>query len=63
MSKENRVDVNLSNQHIAQHIVELLDDIRFGSLEILVHDGQVVQIDKHEKYRVKNNDKSNCSKK
>lgn len=38
---------------IAEHIVSLLRSIRFGSLEIVVHDGRVVQIDKHEKFRMK----------
>lgn len=57
MSIENGIDVNLSKQHIAQHIISILDDIRFGSLEIVVHDGHVVQIDKHEKFRVKKSDK------
>lgn len=41
-------------QDIAQHIVSILQDIRFGSVEIVVHDGRIVQIDKHEKFRIKN---------
>lgn len=53
MSKENRIDINLSKQDIARHIISILDNIRFGSLEIVVHDGRVVQIDKHEKFRIK----------
>lgn len=39
---------------LAQQILAILQDIRFGSLEIVVHDGRVVQIDKHEKFRIKN---------
>lgn len=53
----NPFDVDLSksdqSQAIAQHIVSILQGIRFGSIEIVVHEGQIVQIDKHEKFRVK----------
>lgn len=52
-----RMDINLKKssqtQDIAQQIVGLLQGIRFGSIEIVVHDGRVVQIDKHEKFRLK----------
>ena len=41
------------NQDIAQHISSILQGLRFGSIEIVVHDGRIVQIDKHEKFRVK----------
>lgn len=41
------------NKEIAQHIVSILSGIRFGSIEIVVHEGRVVQIDKHEKFRLK----------
>jgi hypothetical protein len=57
MSIVNGIDVNLSKQDIAEHIISILDGIRFGSLEIVVHDGRVVQIDKLEKFRIKNPDK------
>jgi hypothetical protein len=40
-------------QDVAQQIMSILQGIRFGSLEIVVHDGRIVQIDKHEKFRVK----------
>jgi len=42
-----------NNQALAQQIISIIQAIRFGSIEIVVHDGQVVQIDKHEKFRVK----------
>ncbi|QPK63504.1 YezD family protein [Methylomonas sp. LL1] len=42
------------SQEIAQRISTILQGIRFGSIEIVVHDGRIVQIDKHEKFRVKN---------
>lgn len=41
------------NKDIADHIVKILQGIRFGSIEIVVHDGCIVQIDKHEKFRIK----------
>ena len=52
----NQFDFDLSkpgqNKELAQHILSILQDIRFGSIEIIVHDGRIVQIDKHEKFRV-----------
>jgi len=42
------------SQDITQHIASILQGIRFGSIEIVVHDGRIVQIDKHEKFRLKN---------
>lgn len=53
----NPIDVEYFNasqsKEIAQHIVSILKGIRFGSIEIVVHEGRVVQIDKHEKFRLK----------
>ncbi|MCQ8179935.1 YezD family protein [Methylomonas sp. SURF-1] len=40
-------------QELVQQIVSILQGLRFGSVEIVVHDGRVVQIEKHEKFRVK----------
>lgn len=42
-----------SREAIARQIVSILHGIRFGSIEIVIHDGRVVQIDKHEKFRLK----------
>lgn len=55
MSQKSSVDFSrLENSHeIAVHIAILLQGIRFGSIEIVVHDGRIVQIDKHEKFRIK----------
>ncbi len=41
-------------REIVQHLASILKSIRFGSIEIVVHDGRIVQIDKHEKFRVNN---------
>ena len=40
------------SQNIAQLIESLIQDIRFGSIELVVHAGRIVQIDKHEKIRL-----------
>jgi hypothetical protein len=40
------------NQEIALHIASILQGIRFGSVEVVIHDGRVVHIDKRERYRV-----------
>ncbi len=36
---------------IANQIVSVLQGIRFGSVEIVIHDGKVVQIERKEKIR------------
>jgi hypothetical protein len=44
-----------ANSHeIAAHIASIVQGIRFGSVEIVVHDGRIVQIDKRERFRVNN---------
>jgi hypothetical protein len=37
---------------IEQAVLQALKDLRFGSVEILVHDSRVVQIERREKLRV-----------
>jgi hypothetical protein len=34
-----------------QLIAELLKDLQYGSLEIVVHDGRIIQIERREKLR------------
>ncbi len=36
---------------VALEILGALQDIRFGSLEVVVHNGRVVQIERKEKFR------------
>ncbi|HEX6950684.1 MAG TPA: YezD family protein [Nitrospira sp.] len=38
--------------NIEQTILQALKDLRFGSVEIIVHDSKVVQIERREKVRV-----------
>ncbi|WFP51101.1 DUF2292 domain-containing protein [Methylomonas sp. EFPC3] len=40
-------------QELVRQVIAILRGLRFGSVEIVVHDGRVVQIEKHEKFRVK----------
>lgn len=49
----NDLPVTGSHREVVTHLLAILQTIRFGSIEIVVHDGRVVQIDKHEKFRVK----------
>ena len=39
---------------VALEILGVLQDIRFGSLEVVVHNGKVVQIERKEKFRFAN---------
>jgi hypothetical protein len=41
-----------ANKDIALQIASILQDIRFGSVEVVIHDGRVVQIDKRERFRI-----------
>ena len=40
------------HKEIALQIATILQEIRFGSIEIVIHEGRVVQIDKRERFRV-----------
>ncbi|MDO9270420.1 MAG: YezD family protein [Methylobacter sp.] len=39
---------------IANQIAAILQEIRFGSIEIIIHEGKVVQIERKEKLRFDN---------
>lgn len=39
---------------IATQISDILQEIRFGSIEIIIHEGKVVQIERKEKLRFDN---------
>lgn len=41
------------NAHL-ETIADMIKDIKYGSVTIIVQDGKVIQIDKTEKYRTKN---------
>ena len=43
---------NEADKEFALQIISLIKDIRFGSVEVIIHDGRIVQIDKRERFRV-----------
>jgi hypothetical protein len=40
-----------------QKIKEFIESIRFGSVSVIVQDGKIIQIEKHEKLRLNNSTK------
>ena len=42
---------NTSNNSLIQELVSAINSLRFGSIEITVHEGRVTQIEKREKVR------------
>jgi hypothetical protein len=40
------------NEDIAHRILLAIKDLRFGSVEIVIHDSKVVQIERKEKIRI-----------
>jgi hypothetical protein len=46
LSSKNKID-----QEVIDKIISLLESIEFGTVQITVHDSQVTQIEKGEKYR------------
>ncbi|BFU96467.1 MAG: protein of unknown function [Nitrospira sp.] len=49
-NNQNLSDYNV-HPHVEQAIMHALKGIRFGSVEIIVHDSKVVQIERKEKTR------------
>lgn len=44
-----------ANQDIAHRILLAIKDLRFGSVEVVIHDSKVVQIERKEKIRIDTN--------
>jgi hypothetical protein len=42
----------LSDEVLIQELIKAIQSIRFGSVEVTVHDGRVTQIEKREKVRL-----------
>lgn len=40
-----------SEERTLQRVLEAIKDLRYGSLEVVIHDGKVVQIERREKVR------------
>lgn len=47
-------DNNTSLEEHLKIIAEMIEQLEYGSLKIIVQDGKIVQIDKTEKRRMKN---------
>jgi len=41
-----------AHRHLIKKILRALQEIRFGSVEIVIHDSKVVQIERKEKIRI-----------
>lgn len=57
LSQKVRCEAEKMNDDFEKHLEELqkmLKDVKYGSIVITVQDGEIVQIDKTEKYRVRN---------
>ena len=53
MSTQQRVILSQEhNQDIAHRILLAMKDLRFGSVEVVIHDSKVVQIERKEKIRI-----------
>lgn len=42
------------DNRILETIANMIKDMKYGSVNIIVQDGRIIQIDKTEKYRIKN---------
>ena len=51
--KETESKQVLDSSHLGT-LEELLIDMKYGSITLVIQDGKIVQIDKTEKYRIKN---------
>ncbi len=43
--------INTTSSDVSREILRAIESLRYGSLEIIVHDGRVTQIEKREKVR------------
>ncbi|MFP7209298.1 YezD family protein [Bacillus safensis] len=41
------------DEDLVKHMQELIGDMKFGSIMLIVQDGQVIQVEKKEKIRLK----------
>lgn len=44
--------IDETSLQLTQQILQALQEIRYGSVEIIIHDSQVVQIERKEKIRI-----------
>ena len=53
MSDSQQQGDNDAHEEALRRVADILDTLRFGSIEIVVHEGRVVQIERREKVRVR----------
>ena len=41
-----------THRHLTQKILRAIQEIRYGSVEIIIHDSRIVQIERKEKIRI-----------
>ena len=51
MQHSNRL-VDETHRQLTQKILRALQEIRYGSVEIIIHDSRIVQIERKEKIRI-----------
>jgi hypothetical protein len=51
MADRVKESVGLDSPDLVQHVLRALRGMRYGSIELTVHDGRVVQIERTEKLR------------
>ena len=44
--------IDEANRQVTEQILRALQEIRYGSVEIVIHDSKVVQIERKEKIRI-----------
>ena len=44
-----------THRQLTQQILRVLQEIRYGSVEIIIHDSRIVQIERKEKIRIDTN--------
>ena len=54
-NKQRMIQSQEHNQDIADKILLAIKDLRFGSVEVVIHDSKVVQIERKEKIRIDTN--------
>ena len=50
--KDRHVPTHVANPDIGTTVLDAIKGIRYGSVEIVIHDGKVVQIERKEKVRI-----------
>lgn len=59
MTQQKLPDAPRSDEEVIQLLTRLVKGLRFGTVELTVHEGTIVQIDRKEKYRFNNSHSNN----